>query len=145
MDQRMLSNLSIRTKIVIVVSILLAAVAAMGTVALREISAINSNLTEVQAKWLQSAITIGELQAAILRYQTSIRDHLLADDPGTEAQIEMTLQILEQKIKDNFAAYETLKTPADERGIYEEFRKVWESYAAAGAAGARLAVKLCCG
>jgi methyl-accepting chemotaxis protein len=133
MDQQMLSNLSIRTKIVIVVSILLAAVAAMGTVALREISAINSNLTEVQAKWLQSAITIGEMQAAILRYQTSIRDHLLADDPGTEAQIEKTLQILEQKIKDNFAAYETLKTPADERGIYEEFRKVWESYAAAGA------------
>jgi len=133
MDQQMLSNLSIRTKIVIVVSILLAAVTAMGTVALREISAINSNLTEVQAKWLQSAITIGEMQAAILRYQTSVRDHLLADDPGTEAQIEKTLQILEQKIKDNFAAYETLKTPADERGIYDEFRKVWESYAAAGA------------
>jgi methyl-accepting chemotaxis protein len=133
MDQQMLSNLSIRTKIVIVVSILLAAVAAMGTVALREISAINSNLTEVQAKWLQSAITIGEMQAAILRYQTSIRDHLLADDPDTEAQIEKTLQILEQKIKDNFAAYETFKTPADQRGAYEEFRKVWESYAAAGA------------
>jgi methyl-accepting chemotaxis protein len=133
MDQQMLSNLSIRTKIVIVVSILLAAVTAMGTVALREISAINSNLTEVQAKWLQSTITIGEMQAAILRYQTSVRDHLLADDPGTEAQIEKTLQILELKIKDNFAAYETLKTPADERGIYDEFRKVWESYAAAGA------------
>ena len=133
MDQQMLSNLSIRTKIVIVVSILLAAVTAMGTVALREISAINSNLTEVQAKWLQSAITIGEMQAAILRYQTSVRDHLLADDPGTEAQIEKTLQILEQKIKDSFAAYETLKTPADERGIYDEFHKVWESYAAAGA------------
>jgi methyl-accepting chemotaxis protein len=133
MDQHMLSNLSIRTKIVIVVSILLAAVTAMGSVALREISAINSNLTEVQAKWLQSAITIGEMQAAILRYQTSVRDHLLADDPGTEAQIEKTLQILEQKIKDSFAAYETLKTPADERGIYDEFRKVWESYAAAGA------------
>ena len=94
MDQQMLSNLSIRTKIVIVVSILLAAVTAMGTVALREISAINSNLTEVQAKWLQSAITIGEMQAAILRYQTSVRDHLLADDPGTEAQIEKTLRIL---------------------------------------------------
>ena len=133
MDQQMLSNLSIRTKIVIVVSILLAAVTAMGTVTLREISAINSNLTEVQSKWLQSAITIGDMQAAILRYQTSVRDHLLADDPGTEAQIEKALQNLEQKIKDNFAAYETLKTPADERGIYDEFRKVWGSYAAAGA------------
>ena len=81
----MLSNLSIRAKIVIVISILLAAVVAMGTTGLREISAINSNLAEVQAKWLQSAITIGEMQAATLRYQTSIRDHLLSDDPATEA------------------------------------------------------------
>jgi len=128
----MLANISIRAKIVIVISILLAAVAAMGTTALREISAINSNLTEVQAKWLQSAITIGEMQAATLRYQTSIRDHLLADDPATEAQIEKTLQGLQESIKDNFAAYDALKARSDERGVYEEFRKVWESYAAAG-------------
>jgi methyl-accepting chemotaxis protein len=128
----MLANISIRAKIVIVISILLAAVAAMGTTALREISAINSNLTEVQAKWLQSAITIGEMQAATLRYQTSIRDHLLADDPASEAQIEKTLQGLQESIKDNFAAYDALKARSDERGVYEEFRKVWESYAAAG-------------
>jgi methyl-accepting chemotaxis protein len=128
----MLANISIRAKIVIVISILLAAVAAMGTTALREISAINSNLTEVQAKWLQSAITIGEMQAATLRYQTSIRDHLLADDPATEAQIEKTLQGLQESIKDNFAAYDALKARSDERDVYEEFRKVWESYAAAG-------------
>src|ERR1700731_3931625 len=119
MDQYMLANISIRAKIVIVISILLAAVAAMGTTALKEISAINANLTEVQAKWLQSAITIGEMQAAILRYQTSVRDHLLADDPGTEAQIEKTLQILQKSIKDSFAAYDALKTGSDERGIYE--------------------------
>ena len=128
----MLSNISIRAKIVIVISILLAAVVAMGTTALKEISSINANLTEIQAKWLQSAITIGELQAATLRYQTSIRDHLLADDPATEAQIEKTLQVLQASIKDNFAAYDALKTPSDARGVYEEFRKVWDSYAAAG-------------
>jgi methyl-accepting chemotaxis protein len=100
--------------------------------ALREIRGINSNLTEVGAKWLQSTITIGEMQAAILRYQTSIRDHLLADDPGTEAQIEKTLQALQKSIKDSFDAYDALKTGSDERGIYEEFRKVWDAYAAAG-------------
>src|SRR5579871_1893094 len=132
MDRQMLSNLSIRAKIVIVISILLAAVVAMGTTGLREISAINSNLAEVQAKWLQSAITIGEMQAATLRYQTSIRDHLLSDDPATEAQIEKTLQALQASIKDNFAAYDALKSPSDARGVYDEFRKVWESYAAAG-------------
>src|SRR6266478_393260 len=124
MDQQILSRLSIRTKILIVVSILLAAVAAMGTMALREISGVNANLTEIQAKWLKSAITIGEMQATILRYQTSIRDHLLADDPDTEAQIENALQGLERRIKDNFSAYETLKAPTDERSVYEEFRKV---------------------
>ena len=128
----MFSSLSIRTKMVVVVSILLGAVAAMGIMALTELRGVNSNLVEVQAKWLQSALTVGEMQAAILRYQTSIRDHLLADDPNTEAQIEAALKIQEQKIKENFAAYEILKTSANERATYEEFRGVWESYAAAG-------------
>jgi methyl-accepting chemotaxis protein len=132
MDHHMLANISIRAKIVIVISILLAAVAAMGTTALREISAINANLAEVDAKWLQSAITIGEMQAATLRYQTSIRDHLLADDPETEAQIEKTLQALQASIKNDFSAYDALKAASDERGVYDEFRKVWEAYAAAG-------------
>ena len=132
MDHQMSSSLSIRTKMVVVVSILLGAVAAMGIMALTELRGVNSNLVEVQAKWLQSALTVGEMQAAILRYQTSIRDHLLADDPNTEAQIEAALKIQEQKIKENFAAYEILKTSANERATYEEFRGVWESYAAAG-------------
>ena len=66
MDQQMLSNLSIRAKIVIVVSILLAVVAAISAMALREISGIKSNLTEVEAKWLRSATTVGEMQASIL-------------------------------------------------------------------------------
>jgi methyl-accepting chemotaxis protein len=133
MDQQMFPSLSIRTKIVVVVSVLLLAVAAMGAMALKELGGINANLVEVQAKWLQSALTIGDMQAAILRYQTSIRDHLLADDPDTEARIEVALRIQEQKIKDNFADYEALKTSADERVVYEEFSKVWETYAAAGA------------
>jgi methyl-accepting chemotaxis protein len=99
MDQQMFSSFSIRTKIVVVVSVLLLAVAAMGATALKELGGINANLVEVQAKWLQSALTIGDMQAAILRYQTSIRDHLLADDPDTEARIDATLRVQEQKIK----------------------------------------------
>lgn len=73
------------------------------------------------------------MHAAILRYQTSIRDHLLADDPDTEARIETTLRIQEQKVKDNLVLYEVLKPSANERVVYEEFRKVWKTYAAAGA------------
>ena len=132
MNPQMLSRFSIRTKIAVVVSVLLMAVAAMGIMAVKEVRGINSNLAEVQTKWLQSGLAIGEMQAAILRYQTSIRDHLLADDPATETRIEKTLQILKEKVKENLAAYEALKTSADERAEYDEFREVWESYAAAG-------------
>ena len=133
MDQQMFSSFSIRTKIVVVVSVLLLAVAAMGAMALKELGGINANLVEVQAKWLQSALTIGDMQAAILRYQTSIRDHLLADDPDTEARIDATLRVQEQKIKDTLVRYEALKTSGNERVVYEELRKVWKIYAAAGA------------
>lgn len=66
----MFSSFSIRTKIAFVVSILLLAVAAMGAMAFKELGGINANLVEVKMKWLQSALIIGDMQAAILRYKT---------------------------------------------------------------------------
>ena len=129
----MLSKFSIRGKIIAVVSILLLAMTAVGLIALREIREVNSRLVEVQANWLQGILAVGEMQSTVLRHQTAIRDHLLANDPETEAQAEKTIKTLEQNIKQAFNAYEGLTTSSDTRAIYDEFRRVWSDYAAAAA------------
>ena len=104
---------------------------AVGLIALKEIRAVNARLVEVQANWLQGVLALGEMQAIVLRHQTAIRDHLLANDPETEAQAEKTIQTLEQNIKRAFSAYEGLKASSDNRATYNEFRRDWDDYAVA--------------
>ncbi|OQW55537.1 MAG: chemotaxis protein [Proteobacteria bacterium SG_bin9] len=128
----MLSTFSIRDKIITVVSVLLIAMTAMGLMSLKEIRDINSKLVEVQANWLQSVLALGDMQGTLLRYQTAVRDHLLADDPATEAKVEQNIQSLEKSIQITFRAYEALKSSPDDLKVYNEFRKVWDDYAAAG-------------
>ncbi len=127
----MLSNLSIRRKIIAVVSILLAAMTIVGLSALKEIGAVNSRLGEVQGVWLRGVLALGDIQATVLRHQTAIRDHLLANDPETEAQAEQAIHSLEEGIEQKFSAYEGLKSTTSDRTVYSEFRNVWSGYLAA--------------
>ncbi len=129
----MLSAFSIRSKIIAIVPIFLLAMTAVGMIALKEIHAVKSRLVEVQDNWLQGILALGEMQAIVLRHQTAIRDHLLANDPETEARVEATVRTLEQDIKRAFGSYEALKPSSGERTTYNEFRRVWTDYAAAAA------------
>ena len=128
----MFSRFSIRGKIVAVILILLTAMTTMGLLALKEIREINSRLVEVQNNWLQGILALGELQTTILRYQTAVRDHLLADDPSIEAQIEQNVQRLESNLKSVLAKYEALKASSESHETYNELKKTWTNYAAAG-------------
>jgi methyl-accepting chemotaxis protein len=128
----MFSRFSIRGKIVAVILILLTAMTTMGLLALKEIREINSRLVEVQNNWLQGIVALGELQTTILRYQTAVRDHLLADDPSIEAQIEQNVQRLERNLQGVLAKYEALKTSSESHETYNELKKTWTDYAAAG-------------
>jgi methyl-accepting chemotaxis protein len=128
----MFSRFSIRGKIVAVILILLTAMTTMGLLALKEIREINSRLVEVQNNWLQGILALGELQTTILRYQTAVRDHLLADDPSIEAQIEQNVQRLERNLQGVLAKYEALKTTSESHETYNELKKTWTDYAAAG-------------
>jgi methyl-accepting chemotaxis protein len=132
MGATMFSQFSIRSKLVAVVLILLAAMTTMGLMALKEIREINGRLGEVQNNWMQNILALGELQATTLRYQTAVRDHLLADDPSVEAEIEQRVRRLEQDLEGVLSKYEARKTTLDRHEAYDEFKKIWTDYAAAG-------------
>jgi methyl-accepting chemotaxis protein len=128
-----LSKFSIRGKIIAIVPILLLAMTTVGLLSLKEIREVRSRLVEVQSNWLQGILALGEMQAMVLRHQTAIRDHLLANDKDTEGQVEETIKTLEQNINRAFDAYEELKASSDDRAAYSEFRRVWVDYAGAAA------------
>ncbi|WP_441232024.1 methyl-accepting chemotaxis protein [Tardiphaga sp. 215_C5_N2_1] len=124
----MLARYSIRAKITIVVTFLLIAMSAMGGLAVKQMSDINSSTTEIANSWLPSVRALGEIRAATITYRAIVRSHLLATtEPGKQAQ-----EVLLAKWLDILAAarksYEPLINSAQERAFYTESNAAWTEY-----------------
>jgi methyl-accepting chemotaxis protein len=126
----MLAKLSIRAKIVAVVSLLLVSLAAIGGFGLLQMRSQNAHLVEIQSSWLPSVRVLGDLRASTITYRVVIRDLVALTDAEARAKTEKTLETVAQGIDKLRAAYEPLITSAEERQIYKEFAQHWNSYTA---------------
>src|SRR6187200_200858 len=124
----MLAKLSIRAKLVAVVSLLLISLAAMGAFGLLQMRSQNAHLVEIQTSWLPSVQVRGELRASTITYRVVIRDMVALTDPEARAKTEKTLETVAQGIDKTRKAYEPLITSDEERAIYKEFSDLWGSY-----------------
>ena len=124
----MLAKLSIRAKLVAVVSLLLTSLAAMGAFALMQLRSQNAYLVQIQTSWLPSVQTLGELRASTITYRVVIRDLVALTDPEARAKTEKTLETVAQSIDKIRKAYEPLISSDEERTVYKEFSDFWSSY-----------------
>jgi len=124
----MLAKYSIRTKIVTVVAFLLVVMTGMGLLAVRNMRAINANTVDISTSWLPSVRVLGDLRAGVITYRNVIREHMLGETLDEKLAMEKTLAgVIESNTKIR-AAYEPLITSAEERALYNEWVKLWESY-----------------
>ena len=126
----MLSRLSIRVKIISVISLLLLAMAGMGLLSVLEMNSIHANAADIQTNWLPSVRELGDLRANTITYRIVVRSHLLAPDAAGKDAAEKTLQVVGQSVDKTRKAYEAMMTSADERRVYSEFSEQWASYVA---------------
>ncbi len=124
----MLSRISIRAKLITVIAFLLVAMTAMGLLAVRQMQAINANAVDIQTNWLPSVRVLGELRAGTITYRTVIRQHLLAETLEDKLAQEKTLEGVVTKNTDIRARYEKVITSPEERALYEEWLRLWDSY-----------------
>jgi methyl-accepting chemotaxis protein len=124
----MLSRLSIRAKIVAVVSTLLVSLAGMGLLAIMKMRAINADAIEIAANRLPSVRELGALRAGVVVYRKDLREHLLAETLADKQAVEKTLES-EAEANDRIRkSYEhTISSPA-ERALYEQWSKAWDAY-----------------
>src|ERR1700716_1261375 len=86
----MLAQLSIRTKITVVVAFLLVAMSVMGALNVRQMYAINASTVDIVSSWMPSVRVLGDLRAATITYRAIVRSHILAtDEAGKKAQEEL--------------------------------------------------------
>src|ERR1700761_2901084 len=87
----MFTHVTIRTKIISIVSLLLLALIGMGLLAANNIRSLNANTSEIANNWLPSIETLGRLQAGTIMFRATLRAHMLAETIGEKDVVEQTL------------------------------------------------------
>ena len=127
----MLSRLSIRAKLVSLVSLLLMAVAAVGIFAIVEMRAINASAQDIQTSWLPSIRLVGELRTQSARYRAVLRDYLTEPDAAFMADIQRNLDARAKDYETANAAYEKKIASPEEAALYKELSQTWKAFRAA--------------
>jgi methyl-accepting chemotaxis protein len=124
----MLSNISIRAKIITVVALLLVAMTGMGLLAVKNMRSINANTVDIATNWLPSVRLLGELRAGVITYRNVIREHMLAETLEEKQAAEKTLATVVEANTKIRQSYEAIITTAEERALYADWSKTWDAY-----------------
>ncbi|MBR0713600.1 methyl-accepting chemotaxis protein [Bradyrhizobium liaoningense] len=123
-----MSKLSIRIKILTVLSVLVLSLAGVGAMAIATMQNINAHTVEIAESWLPSVRALGSMRADINELRVALRLHLMQDTAEGKEAAEKRLASLRERIEKTRKSYEPLITSAEERGIYEQWTKGWDDY-----------------
>ena len=124
----MLSRLSIRAKLIPLVSLLLFALALMGGFAIVEMRSINAAAQDIQANWLPSIRLVGELRTQSARYRAVLRDYLTEPDAAFMADIQRNLDARAKDYDNANKEYTAMVTSPVEAALKAELDKTWKTF-----------------
>jgi methyl-accepting chemotaxis protein len=124
----MLSKLSIRSKIILVVAFLLVVMTGMGLLAVRNMHAINASTVDITTNWLPSVRALGELRAGVITYRNVIREHMLGETIEEKDSSEKVLQGVVDGNAKIRQTYEPMISAPQEREFYNDWSKTWDAY-----------------
>ena len=127
----MLSKLSIRAKLIGIVSFFLLTLAATNLFGMLQMRSINTSAQQIQTIWLPSVRWLGDMQTQAARYRAILRDHFLTFDDNAKAKIDKNLADRLQAYDQANQKYQALISSPEERAVYGELVKVWKEYLAA--------------
>ncbi|WP_024921919.1 MULTISPECIES: methyl-accepting chemotaxis protein [unclassified Afipia] len=127
----MLSKLSIRAKLIGIVTFFLLTLAATNLFGMLQMRSINASAQQIQTIWLPSVRWLGDMQTQAARYRAILRDHFLTFDDNAKAKIDKNLADRLQAYDQANQKYQALISSPEERAVYGELVKVWKEYLAA--------------
>ncbi|WGD50495.1 methyl-accepting chemotaxis protein [Bradyrhizobium sp. CB1650] len=123
-----MSKLSIRFKILIVLSVLVLSLAGVGVTAISTMRSINAHTVEIAQSWLPSVRALGSLRADINELRVALRLHLMQDTAEGKDAAEKRLASLRERIEKTRKVYEPLITLPEERALYGQWTQAWADY-----------------
>lgn len=124
----MLAKLSIRAKIIAVVSFLFVTMTFMGIFSFAQLRAINQSTHEIQTNWLPSVRWLSELRIQSARYRAILRDHILISDIKAKASIDKNLDDRVKEYDHATTKLQELISSPEERDLFDQLTKLWQAY-----------------
>jgi methyl-accepting chemotaxis protein len=124
----MFAKYSIRAKITAVVAFLLIAMTGMGLLAVKNMRSLNASTVDINTSWLPSVRVLGDLRAGVITYRNVIREHMLSETLEEKEAMEKTLATVIESNTKIRQSYEPMITSPEERALYAEWSKTWDSY-----------------
>ncbi|RYX87268.1 MAG: HAMP domain-containing protein, partial [Bradyrhizobiaceae bacterium] len=124
----MFSSLSIRSKIAIVISLLLVGMTGMGILAVYKMSDINAKTVDIQQNLLPSVRALGDMRTASVNYRTVLRGHLLSEAMDAKVAAEQRMKVQDDLSLKTRQTYQPLITSAEERAIFDQWAQEWGAY-----------------
>jgi methyl-accepting chemotaxis protein len=124
----LLLNLSIRTKLAIVLGLLVLAIAATGGVAANRMAVMNAVSDQIQTHELPSLSAAQELKSIVFAYRVTQARHVMNTDGATIKAIEAELVEQAGAVTQARDAYAAFVATADDRAGLEAFDAGWASY-----------------
>ncbi|WP_395501760.1 methyl-accepting chemotaxis protein [Ectopseudomonas mendocina] len=123
-----LRDLSIAPRAALGFGLVALLVVLLGIFSLMQMGAMREKSNEINVNWLPSVLAIGDVNANVLRLR-AITLRLTLNRDSTQVQNNLRLaEELRSSLGKNHGIYEQLISSAEERAIYDEFKRVEAAY-----------------
>ena len=121
-------RVTVKSSLIALVSFLIVLLMAQGWSALSRLEAMFTSEQDIAENWFPSVKALADVKYEITRYRLGGTRHVLSTRDDEMKALDERLVTISKSIVDGFAVYEKLISSEEERGIWNEFRKDWDTY-----------------
>jgi methyl-accepting chemotaxis protein len=125
-----LSDITIRTKMLMAFGLVLAVTLAMGGFAVNRLAQVNGAATEIRGEWLPGTAAIARMSLSFEQYRIAEGRALVAASAEAAQTVEDDLRVRADDVARQRAGYDAIVTDAATRGVARDFDRYWQEYIA---------------
>jgi methyl-accepting chemotaxis protein len=121
-------RISIRHKLIAVVTLLLLAMTGVGAIAVTSMQTIYSHTDQIANNWLQRVRILGEARAAANLNRAGVRAYMASDDADERAIVDRGMKQTVDTIEGARRSYEKMISSEEDRALFEGWSRNWDAY-----------------
>jgi methyl-accepting chemotaxis protein len=124
----MLKNMKVMGKLGLGFGMVLIFLLALGIISIQRMSVVNDQSTILAENWMPSIKVVEEINTNTSDLRIAEYEHVLSQAPEDMKKAENSMETILSTMKKNRAEYEKLISTPEEKALYEEFSKKFDTY-----------------